>query len=115
MHSSDMAVQTAAETIRTEPGISRSVSSKAPSFKVDRSDLVLRAISYLVVTLFALSFTTGPERQTVPVAVALFRGQHQVPWGQILAATVVSTLPVIALVALFQRRVIAGLTSGSVK
>lgn len=54
MHSSDMAVQTAAETIRTEPGISRSVSSKAPSFKVDRSDLVLRAISYLVVTLFAL-------------------------------------------------------------
>jgi ABC-type glycerol-3-phosphate transport system permease component len=65
--------------------------------------------------LFALSFTTGPERQTVPVAVALFRGQHQVPWGQILAATVVSTLPVIALVALFQRRVVAGLTSGSVK
>jgi ABC-type glycerol-3-phosphate transport system permease component len=65
--------------------------------------------------LFALSFTTGPERQTVPVAVALFRGQHQVPCGQILAATVVSTLPVIALVALFQRRVVAGLTSGSVK
>lgn len=65
--------------------------------------------------LFALSFTTGPERQTVPVAVALFRGQHQVPWGQILAATVVSTLPVVALVAVFQRRVVAGLTSGSVK
>jgi ABC-type glycerol-3-phosphate transport system permease component len=65
--------------------------------------------------LFALSFTTGPERQTVPVAVALFRGQHQVPWGQILAATVVSTLPVIALVSIFQRRVVAGLTAGSVK
>ena len=41
--------------------------------------------------LFALSFTTGPERQTVPVAIALFRGQYQVPWGQILAATIVST------------------------
>ena len=36
--------------------------------------------------LFALSFTLGPERQTVPVAIALFRGQYQVPWGQILAA-----------------------------
>ena len=44
--------------------------------------------------LFALSFTLSPERQTVPVAIALFRGQYQVPWGQVLAATVVSTLPV---------------------
>jgi ABC-type glycerol-3-phosphate transport system permease component len=33
--------------------------------------------------LFALSFTLGPERHTVPVAIALFRGQYQVPWGQI--------------------------------
>ena len=65
--------------------------------------------------LFALSFTTGPDRQTVPVAVALFRGQHQVPWGQILAATVVSTLPVVALVLAFQRRVVSGLTSGSIR
>jgi trehalose/maltose transport system permease protein len=63
--------------------------------------------------LFALSFTSGPERQTVPVAVALFRGQHQVPWGEILAATVVSTLPVIALVIAFQRRIVAGLTAGA--
>ena len=31
--------------------------------------------------LFALSFTLGPERYTVPVAIALFRGQYQVPWG----------------------------------
>ena len=53
MHSSDLAVQTAAEQIRTEPGIS-GATSKTPSFKVDRSDLVLKAISYLVVTLFAL-------------------------------------------------------------
>jgi ABC-type glycerol-3-phosphate transport system permease component len=65
--------------------------------------------------LLALSFTTGPERQTVPVAVALFRGQYQVPWGQILAATVVSTVPVIALVIAFQRRIVAGLTAGAVK
>jgi ABC-type glycerol-3-phosphate transport system permease component len=65
--------------------------------------------------LFALSFTLGPERQTVPVAIALFRGQYQVPWGQILAAAVVATAPVAALVLVAQRRIIAGLTSGAVK
>ena len=65
--------------------------------------------------LFALSFTITHERQTVPVAVALFRGQFQIPWGQILAATIVSTLPVLVLVAGFQRRILSGLTAGSVK
>jgi ABC-type glycerol-3-phosphate transport system permease component len=65
--------------------------------------------------LFALSFTLGPERQTVPVAIALFRGQYQVPWGQILAAAVVATAPVAALVLLFQRRIVQGLVSGAVK
>ncbi|HEY0873410.1 MAG TPA: carbohydrate ABC transporter permease [Vicinamibacterales bacterium] len=65
--------------------------------------------------LFALSFTLGPERYTVPVAIALFRGQYQVPWGQILAAAVVATLPVIVLVVMFQRRITQGLTAGAVK
>ena len=48
--------------------------------------------------LFALSFTLGPERQTVPVAIALFRGQYQVPWGQVLAAAIVATIPVATIV-----------------
>lgn len=65
--------------------------------------------------LFALSFTLGPERWTVPVAIALFRGQYQVPWGQILAAAVVATAPVAALVLVFQRRIVQGLTAGAVK
>jgi len=65
--------------------------------------------------LFALSFTLGPERYTVPVAITLFRGQYQVPWGQILAAAVVATVPVAAIVLVTQRRIIAGLTSGAVK
>ena len=65
--------------------------------------------------LFALSFTLGPDRQTVPVAIALFRGQYQVPWGQILAAAVVATAPVAAMVLLFQRRIVQGLTAGAVK
>lgn len=65
--------------------------------------------------LFALSFTLGPERHTVPVAIALFRGQYQVPWGQILAAAVIATAPVAALVLAFQRRIVQGLTAGAVK
>jgi ABC-type glycerol-3-phosphate transport system permease component len=65
--------------------------------------------------LFALSFTLGPERYTVPVAITLFRGQYQVPWGQILAAAVVATVPVAGIVLVAQRRIIAGLTSGAVK
>ena len=65
--------------------------------------------------LFALSFTLGPDRQTVPVAIALFRGQYQVPWGQILAAAVVATAPVAVMVLAFQRRIVQGLTAGAVK
>ena len=65
--------------------------------------------------LFALAFTLGPERQTVPVAIALFRGQYQVPWGEILAGAVLATLPVAAMVLLFQRRIVQGLTAGGVK
>ena len=65
--------------------------------------------------LFALSFTLGPERYTVPVAITLFRGQYQVPWGQILAAAIVATLPVAAIVMVAQRRIVSGLTEGAVK
>ena len=65
--------------------------------------------------LFALSFTLGPERQTVPVAIALFRGQYQVPWGEILAAAVIATAPVAVMVLVFQRRIVQGLTAGAVK
>jgi ABC-type glycerol-3-phosphate transport system permease component len=65
--------------------------------------------------LFALCFTLGPERQTVPVAIALFRGQYQVSWGQILAAAVVATAPVTLLALIFQQRIVTGLTAGAVK
>ena len=65
--------------------------------------------------LVALAFTLGPERQTLPVAIALFRGQYQVPWGQILAAAAVATLPVALLALAFQRRIVQGLVSGAVK
>lgn len=65
--------------------------------------------------LFALSFTATPERQTVPVALALLRGRYQVPWGQILAAAVTASVPVALVVLAFQRRIVRGLTAGAVK
>jgi ABC-type glycerol-3-phosphate transport system permease component len=65
--------------------------------------------------LFALSFTLGPDRQTVPVAIALFRGRYQVPWGQVLAGSVVASIPVALVVLAFQRRIVRGLTAGAVK
>jgi ABC-type glycerol-3-phosphate transport system permease component len=61
--------------------------------------------------LFALSFTTRPERHTVSVAVALLRGQYQVSWGEVFAASVAATAPVAAIVAVFQRRIVRGLTA----
>jgi len=65
--------------------------------------------------LFALTFTLGPERHTVPVAIALFRGQYQVPWGEVLAAALVATAPIALLVLVAQRRLVSGLTSGAIK
>jgi ABC-type glycerol-3-phosphate transport system permease component len=65
--------------------------------------------------LFALSFTLGPERQTVPVAIAMLRGRYQVPWGQVLAASMLCTAPIAALVLVFQRRIVQGLSAGGVK
>ncbi|AKF11427.1 carbohydrate ABC transporter permease [Sandaracinus amylolyticus] len=65
--------------------------------------------------LFALAFTVGDDHRTVPVAIALFRGQYQVPWGEILAGAIVASLPVVLLVLAVSRRVVSGLTGGGVK
>ncbi|WP_443623218.1 carbohydrate ABC transporter permease [Azospirillum argentinense] len=67
--------------------------------------------------LFALTFTLTDDARTVPVAIALMSGasQYELPWGQIMAASVVVTVPLIGLVLLFQRRIVSGLTAGAVK
>jgi trehalose/maltose transport system permease protein len=68
--------------------------------------------------LFALTFTTiEPDARTVPVAIALFTGQisRQEPFGEIMAAAVVVTLPLLVLVVFGQRKIVAGLTAGAVK
>ena len=67
--------------------------------------------------LFALTFTISQDQRTVPVAIALLSGasQQEIPWGSIMAASVVVTVPLIALVLIFQRKIVAGLTAGGVK
>ncbi len=67
--------------------------------------------------LFALTFTVDDRARTVPVAIAFFSGasQYELPWAQIMAASVIVTVPLIVLVLVFQQRIIAGLTAGAVK
>ncbi|MGB3310804.1 MAG: carbohydrate ABC transporter permease [Nodosilinea sp.] len=67
--------------------------------------------------LFALTFMTREEMKTIPVAAAQLGGTtlFEVPYGPLAAATVVGTLPLVLLVLFFQRRIVQGLTSGSVK
>jgi multiple sugar transport system permease protein len=65
--------------------------------------------------LFALTFTATESSRTIPVAIALFPGLHEMPWGDIAAASVVVTVPVVILVLAFQKRIVEGLTAGAVK
>jgi trehalose/maltose transport system permease protein len=68
--------------------------------------------------LFALTFTSiQSSARTVPVAMALFSGEiaRQEPFGEIMAASVIVTLPLLVLVYIFQKRLVEGLTAGAVK
>ncbi|NBQ26944.1 MAG: carbohydrate ABC transporter permease [Rhodobacteraceae bacterium] len=67
--------------------------------------------------LFALTFTISEDMRTVPVAIALLSGAsvQEIPWGPIMAASVIVTVPLIVLVLIFQRKIVAGLTAGGVK
>lgn len=67
--------------------------------------------------LFAISLTSTERSRTVPVALSFFTGSSQFedPTGSIAAAAVVITIPIILFVLFFQRRIVAGLTSGAVK
>ena len=67
--------------------------------------------------LFAIALTSTDNARTVPAAIAFFTGssRFELPTGSIAAASVVVTLPIIVVVLLFQRRIVAGLTAGAVK
>jgi trehalose/maltose transport system permease protein len=69
--------------------------------------------------LFAVSFLQTPDKRTVPLAISLFAttsgGGYELPWGAIMAGTVIVTVPLVVLVLIFQNRIISGLTAGAVK
>lgn len=67
--------------------------------------------------LFALTFTLTNEQRTVPVAIALITGAsaYELPWGRVMAASVIVTAPLILLVLVLQRHIVSGLMAGSVK
>lgn len=67
--------------------------------------------------LFALTFVLSNDTRTVPVAISLISGasQFELPFGIIMAASVIVTVPLIVLVLIFQRRIVSGLTAGAVK
>lgn len=67
--------------------------------------------------LFALTFILTDENRTVPVAIGLISGnsRYEFPFGPVMAASVIVTLPLIVLVLIFQRKIVSGLTAGAVK
>ena len=63
----------------------------------------------------ALLLLTDPVKQTLPVGIALFQGEFTMPWGEIAAASVLATLPLVVMVLIFQKGIVTGLSAGAVK
>lgn len=67
--------------------------------------------------LFALTFILTDENRTIPVAIGLISGnsRYEFPFGPVMAASIIVTAPLLVLVMIFQRHIVAGLTAGAVK
>jgi trehalose/maltose transport system permease protein len=67
--------------------------------------------------LFALTFMTDDFQRTVPVGISMISGAtaYEIPWGSIMAASVIVTVPLVILVLVFQQKIVSGLTAGAVK
>jgi ABC-type glycerol-3-phosphate transport system permease component len=65
--------------------------------------------------VWAITLVTNPEMRTNAVGLASFVGEYGTPWGQIMAASAVSSLPILLLFLFLQRYLIYGLTAGAVK
>ena len=64
---------------------------------------------------WALTIITSPEKQTLPIAIALLQGPKGTQWGLVFAASILAIMPVIFVFLAFQRHFVQGLTSGAVK
>jgi multiple sugar transport system permease protein len=65
--------------------------------------------------VWALTIINDPSKRTLPIAIALFQGQHATSWGLVFAASVIAVVPVIAVFAIFQRQFVSGLATGALK
>ncbi|HEV7274660.1 MAG TPA: carbohydrate ABC transporter permease [Devosiaceae bacterium] len=86
---------------------------------LSKPGVVATAVYVLIVTwqefLFALSFTSTREMRTLPVGINDFIGQYGIRYGELMASSVLISMPVIAVFFLLQRYFVAGLTAGAVK
>ena len=64
---------------------------------------------------WALTIISDPSKRTLPIAIALFQGQHATSWGLVFAASVIAVLPVILIFITFQRQFVSGLAAGALK
>jgi len=65
--------------------------------------------------LLALSLNSSPAMRTLPVGISLYQGEFTFPWPIISAALIVAIVPIAVLIAVFQERVVGGLTQGGLK
>ena len=65
--------------------------------------------------MFSLLLITRDSMRTVPVAISMFPGEFTVPWGDMAAASIIATIPIVVVVLIFQRWIVSGLISGGVK
>jgi len=65
--------------------------------------------------VWALTIINDPSKRTLPIAIALFQGQHATSWGLVFAASAIAVAPVILVFAVFQRQFVSGLATGAVK
>ena len=65
--------------------------------------------------MFSLVLVTRDSMRTVHAALDCFPGQYTVPWGDMAAASVVATVPIVIVVLICQKKIVSGLTSGAVK
>jgi multiple sugar transport system permease protein len=64
---------------------------------------------------WALTIISDPSKRTLPIAIALFQGQHATSWGLVFAASAIAVGPVVAIFVTFQRQFVSGLTTGALK
>ena len=65
--------------------------------------------------VWALTIINDPGKRTLPIAIALFQGQHATSWGLVFAASAIAVVPVILIFAVFQRQFVSGLSTGALK